>query len=159
MSINWPDKYHPSRTRVHVTNSLSVTVKPEHLWAWMIRAQLWHAWYPNSSNVVFHNSPGPDLEMGTRFRWKTFGVNIESEVQEFEPCRRLAWSAVGTVVDAYHAWLFEPRPAACNIITEETQNGFLAKLGSIVMPNRMHKYHQIWLECLRDRARAGPPLA
>ena len=23
-----------------------------------------------------------------------------------------------------------------------------------MIPNRMHKYHQIWLECLRDRARA-----
>lgn len=157
MPINWPDKYHPSHTSVHVTNSLSVTVKPEHLWAWLIRAQLWPTWYPNSSDVVFLNSSGPDLGLGTRFRWKTFGVTIESEVHEFEPFRRLAWNAVGTGVDAYHAWLFEPRPAACNILTEETQNGFLAKLGSIAMPNRMHKYHQIWLECLRDRARAGPP--
>jgi hypothetical protein len=156
--IHWPDAYHPSRSRVHVSNSLSVTIKPETLWAWMIRAQLWPTWYPNSSHVVFLDSTGPDLQKGTRFRWKTFGVTIESEVLEFEPGERLAWNAVGAGVDAYHAWLFEPKPAACNILTEETQNGFLAKLSSVVMPNRMHKYHQVWLESLRDRARAGPPI-
>jgi hypothetical protein len=155
--IRWPDEYHPGRTKVHVSNSLSVTIKPEILWAWMIRAQLWPTWYSNASDVVFLKGSGPDLQKGTRFRWKTFGVTIESEVMEFEPCERLAWTAVGTGVDAYHAWLFEPRPAACNMLTEETQNGFLAKLGSMVMPNRMHKYHQMWLENLRDRARSGPP--
>lgn len=153
MPINWPDQYHPSRTGVHVSNSLAVTVNSEVLWAWMIRAQLWPTWYPNSADVLFLNTPGPDLQKGTRFRWKTFGVSIESEVQEFVPYERLAWNARGTGVDAYHAWLFEPD----NILTEETQNGFLAKLGSLVMPNRMHKYHQIWLENLRDKALTGLP--
>jgi hypothetical protein len=155
MPIIWPAEYHPSRTGVHVSNSLSIAAKREVLWAWMIRAKLWPIWYPNSSGVVFLNAAGPDLKKGTRFRWKTFGVTIESEVREFEPCERLAWSARGIGVDAYHAWLFEP----ASILTEETQNGFLAKLGSLVMPNRMHKYHQIWLENLRDRALSGMPSA
>jgi hypothetical protein len=153
MNIIWPEQYHPDRTSVHVTNSLAVTAKPEVLWAWMIRAQLWPTWYPNSSNVVFLDSSGPDLQKGTRFRWRTFGVTIESEVQEFVPCERLAWNARGIGVDAYHAWLFEPTQT----ITEETQNGFLAKLSSLAMPNRMHKYHQIWLENLRDKALTGLP--
>ena len=153
MPIIWPAKYHPNHTSVHVTNSLSVTLNPEVLWAWLIRAQLWPTWYPNSSHVVFLNASGPNLEKGTIFRWKTFGVTIESEVQEFEPCERIAWNARGTGVDAYHAWLLEPT----RILTEETQNGFLAKLGALVMPNRMHKYHQIWLENLRDKALTGPP--
>ena len=153
MPINWPSEYHPTRTGVYVSNSLTVQAKPEVLWAWMIRAQLWPTWYPNSSDVVFLNAAGPDLSKGTRFRWKTFGVTIESEVREFEPLERLAWSARGIGVDAYHAWLFEPN----NVLTEETQNGFLARLGSLAMPNRMHKYHQIWLENLREKALTGLP--
>jgi hypothetical protein len=157
IGIRWPDKYQPSHTGVLVSNSLTVAVKPELLWAWMIRAQLWPTWYPNSSGVIFLNAAGPDLQKGTKFRWKTFGVSIESEVQEFIPYERLAWNAFGTGVDAYHAWLFEPTPTGCSILTEETQNGFLAKLGSLIMPNRMHKYHQIWLENLRDAALKGLP--
>jgi hypothetical protein len=153
MPTKWPERYHPDRAGVYVSNSLAVAVGPEILWAWMIRAPLWPTWYSNSSGVVLLNSEGPDLELGTRFRWKTFGVWIESEVQEFVPCERLAWNARGTGVDAYHAWRFEPG----NILTEETQNGFLAKLGSVVMPKRMHKYHQIWLESLRDKASTGRP--
>jgi hypothetical protein len=74
-------------------------------------------------------------------------------VREFEPLERLAWSARGIGVDAYHAWLFEPN----NVLTEETQNGFLARLGSLAMPNRMHKYHQIWLENLSEKALTGLP--
>jgi hypothetical protein len=153
MPIHWPSEYHPTRTGVYVSNSLTVQAKPEVLWAWMIRAQLWPTWYPNSSDVVFLNAAGPDLSKGTRFRWKTFGVTIESEVREFEPLERLAWNARGIGVDAYHAWLFEPN----NVFTEETQNGFLARLGSLAMPNRMHKYHQIWLENLREKALTGLP--
>jgi hypothetical protein len=152
MPIRWPERYHPDRTGVFVTNSLTVTVAPEILWAWMIRATLWPTWYSNSSNVVIEGG-GQELSLGARFRWKTFGVSLVSVVEEFVPCERLAWSARGTGVDAYHAWLFEPG----SILTEETQNGVLARLGALVMPNRMHRYHQMWLENLRDKARIGSP--
>ena len=30
--------------------------------------------------------------------------------------------------------------------TEETQNGWLARLGALVMPGRMSRWHQRWLE-------------
>jgi hypothetical protein len=43
------------------------------------------------------------------------------------------------------------------VLTEETQHGWLARLAAVAMPNRMHKYHQIWLEQLRDSARKGMP--
>lgn len=45
----------------------------------------------------------------------------------------------------------------CSSPRRETQNGFLAKLGSIAMPNRIHRYHQIRLESLRDKALTGLP--
>jgi hypothetical protein len=157
MSIRWPEQRRPDHSAVHISNSLTVALPREVLWAWIIRANDWPDWYRNSSDVVITEGSGPNLQMGTKFRWKTFGVAIESVVEEFVPCQRLAWSARGTGVDAYHAWLFEPTHGGCNILTEETQNGFMARLGSIVMPTRMHKYHQIWLESLRVQALTGPP--
>ena len=72
MSIHWPDKYHPGRSTVHVSNSLSVTVKPEDLWAWMIRAPLWPTWYPNSSNMVFLNSDPPRPRNGNQIPLENF---------------------------------------------------------------------------------------
>jgi hypothetical protein len=60
-------------------------------------------------------------------------------------------------VDAYHAWEITPMPSGSHILTEETQYGWAARLSSLVFPNRMSKFHQVWLEQLAAKAQAGPP--
>lgn len=47
---------------------------------------------------------------------------------------------------AYHAWAFEKKDGGVYVLTEETQNGRLARLGALVTPDRMLKWHQRWLE-------------
>ena len=119
--IVWPSQYEPANCPVHVRNELAMASAPETVWAWLIRAQLWPTWYPNSANIVFLSGQPPDLTLGTRFRWKTFGVTIESTVLEFVPYERLAWDAHGTGLNAYHAWLIQKTDQGCNVITEETE--------------------------------------
>jgi hypothetical protein len=131
-------------------------VSPEAVWPWLVRARLWPTWYPNSENVVIEGG-GPDLKLGSKFRWKTFGVSLDSVVAEFVPLERLAWSAKSMGVDAYHAWLIERRPEGCHVLTEETQNGLLASLSNALRPRNMSKFHQVWLENLLAKARAGSP--
>ena len=154
--INWPVKYSPDRTRVHVANELDMDVQPEVVWAWLVRAQLWPTWYSNSANVSI-KSGGPDLQAGSSFRWKTFGITLDSKVHEFAPFERLAWSARATGIDVYHAWLIEPTPNGCHVRTEETQNGWLAGLNKATRPNDMSHKHQAWLEGLLARAKTGLP--
>ena len=158
-AVRWPARYAPGTAPVHVRNELEMDVPIDHVWAWLIRAQLWPTWYPNSADVTFLQGSPPDLSAGTRFRWKTFNVSLESTVLEFVPRQRIAWDARGFGVDAYHAWVIAPAPRGSYVLTEETQHGWLARLGSIVLPWRMHKYHQIWLEQLRDNAARGLPPA
>ena len=157
MPVRWPEQFHPSSAGVYVRNEIDIPAPPETVWAWLVRAEQWPAWYPNSRNVHILEGPRPDLAAGTRFRWWTFGVTITSTVEEFEPPARLAWNAVAPGIRAYHAWLIEKTPVGTRVLTEETQNGFLAKLGSVLMPNRMHHHHQIWLEQLRIKATGGMP--
>jgi uncharacterized protein YndB with AHSA1/START domain len=133
-------------------NELAMPVAPEAVWACLIRAERWPEWYKNSANVKFLQGSPPDLAEGTRFRWKTFGVTIESTVLEFVPGERIAWDAHGLGVDAYHAWLLTRTAQGCHVLTEETQHGWLASAGNLLMPNRMHKFHQLWLESLREEA-------
>jgi hypothetical protein len=154
--INWPAKYSPERTRVHVKNELEMDARPEVVWAWLVRATLWPTWYSNSANVIIDGG-GTDLTAGSIFRWKTFGVSLASKIEEFVPVERLAWSARGTGVDAYHAWLIEPASSGCHVLTEETQNGLLAGLSAMVRPNHMERWHQAWLEGLRSQSRKGAP--
>jgi hypothetical protein len=157
MPIIWPERFDPARAPVHVLNEIDVPTSCDPVWAWLVRAQLWPSWYDNSADMQFVNIPGPDLRPEAEFSWRTFGVRVKSTVQEFDPPFRLAWSAKGMGVDAYHAWLLEPTLEGCHVITEESQYGALARTGNLLMPNRMSQGHQRWLEALRDNAVRGLP--
>jgi uncharacterized protein YndB with AHSA1/START domain len=157
--ISWPERYAPGKTAVHVRNEMDMSgVSPEVVWAWLVRAKLWPTWYVNSRDVqIFGDGDGQDLRAGSRFRWKTFGASLQSVVEEFVPNERLAWSARGTGIDVYHAWLIEKRPAGCYVLTEENQNGFLARVSSALRPGNMRRQHQVWLEALSEKAKGGLP--
>ena len=155
--ILWPSCYEPEKCPVHVRNELEMASALETVWAWLVRAQLWPTWYPNSANIRFLSGQPPDLALDTRFRWKTFGVTIESKVLEFVPHGRIAWDAHATGLEAYHAWLIQRTDRGCYVLMEETQRGWLARLGRALRPNRMEQMHQIWLERLRDKASSGLP--
>jgi len=157
--LQWPEQLHPTRAAIYVSNELPISAPPERVWAWLVRAELWPSWYPNSSHVRIEQGPRPDLALHTRFRWRTFGVTIESTVEEFVPPERIAWSARSFGVRAYHGWLIGKTAGGCHVVTEETQNGILARLAGLLMPNRMHYHHQIWLEQLGAKAPQGPPPA
>lgn len=84
-------------------------------------------------------------------------MKLRTRVTEFEPPQRIAWLAEGRGVEAYHAWLLNPTPdGGCHILTEETQYGWLARLGNALLPHRMHRQHQRWLQGLAATA-TGPP--
>lgn len=155
----WPSRYDPLKASVHVRNELAIAAPPESVWPWLIRAQLWPTWYPNSADIRFLTGKPPDLALGTHFRWKTFGVTVQSTVREFVPYERLAWDAHANGLDAYHAWLIRKTDSGCHVVMEETQRGWLARLGKTLRPKRMEEQHQIWLEGLSKKATGGPPLA
>ncbi|MGB5546527.1 MAG: SRPBCC family protein [Polyangiales bacterium] len=153
--INWPERFRPEASAVHVVNSLQMDASSQSVWNCLVRATDWPDWYPNASNVNILGAASDTLELGTRFRWKTFGVTIECTVEEFQPAERLAWSSESFGMSVYHAWLISPRPQGCYVVTEETQNGFIPRIGKVLAPGRMHKFHQIWLDRLNEIAGAA----
>jgi hypothetical protein len=154
--IRWPDRYKPEETAVHARTELEMSVSPEAVWPWLVRAQLWPTWFPDFANVVIEGG-GPDLKPGSRFRWKTFGVTLDSKVEEFVEFERIAWSARSMGIDAYHAWLIERKPSGCHVLTEETQNGWVARLNNTLRPTFMRRMQQVWLEGLLEKAKHGLP--
>jgi uncharacterized protein YndB with AHSA1/START domain len=156
LPIVWPARYAPERVAAHVSNEITVAAPAEIVWAWLIRAVDWPAWYPNSAGVRIAGGDR-DLGPGAEFTWRTFGVKVACTVQEFEPYSRIAWHGVGVLIDIYHAWLIEPREGGCHVLTEEGQNGLGARAQALFMPERMFNGHALWLDRLRARAEAGPP--
>lgn len=157
--VHWPDRYQPNNCPVHVRNELDMAASQEQVWAWLIRAALWPTWYHNSANVKFLDGTEPDLQKGSRFRWKTFGVTITSTALEYVPGERIAWNAHAFGLDVYHAWVLQPSTKGCHVLTEESQHGWLARLSNFFLPNQMYKNHQLWLEGLEKKASAGLPPA
>jgi uncharacterized protein YndB with AHSA1/START domain len=156
--VRWPERFLPARTQVFVQNEIVIPAPPARVWAWLIRAELWPTWYPNSAHIHFLSHAGPDLRNRSRFRWRTFGIYITSKVLEFEPCERLAWEAQGIGIDAYHGWvLTEQTDGSTHVISEESQIGWLASLGKLLLPSRKKLEHQRWLEALSRQVQTGAP--
>jgi hypothetical protein len=154
--IRWPEEHDPAHTKVHVRNELEMPVSSEVVWAWLVRAELWPTWYSNSKDVVIEGG-GHELRPGSSFRWTTFGVRLDSKVGEFVLGERIAWTARATGIDAYHAWLIERRTSGCHVLTEENQNGVLARMNNLLRPGFMSRLSREWLEGLLRKAREGPP--
>lgn len=150
--IRWPARYAPDAAPIHVFNELTMAADAAAVWGRLVRAGDWPSFYDNAAKIRIEGG-APDLSAGVRFSWRTFGVDLKTEVLEFEPPRRIAWLALGLGVEAYHAWLIQP--LACggsHVITEETQYGFAARAGRVLFPGRMEQWHQRWLEGLAEVA-------
>ncbi len=158
MPINWPDRYATDRVAAHVSNEISIAAPPEAVWPHLVRAVAWPDWYPNASKVRIDGGAA-ELSPGARFTWRTFGVAVSSTVQEFVANERIAWNGAGLLLDVYHAWLIERRPAGCWVLTEENQNGLAARAQALLMPRRMFEGHGLWLRGLKARAEAAQPTA
>jgi hypothetical protein len=154
-TIRWPERFLPDRAPVHVVNAITINASPEAVWTVLIRAADWSSYYGNASKVAIEDG-GPDLFEEARFTWRTFGVDLQTQVQEFEPFERIAWLATAPMIEAYHAWLIVPADGGCRVITEETQRGLAALAGRLLFPGRMERQHQLWLEGLARMARGWP---
>ena len=150
--IRWPVEFEPRRVAVHAVNELGMQVSPSSVWKVLIRASEWPFWYANAASVRIDRD-ALDLSAGARFTWRTFGVNLVSRVEEFEPEERIAWTAKSFGVWVYHAWLITPTENGCHVLTEETQHGFLSRGAKLFFPGRMERWHQRWLEGLASRAK------
>ena len=151
--IQWPERYLPERCAVFAHNEIVISAPAAAIWSILVRAAEWPTWYPNAHDVHFVSHAGPDLRDRSRIRWNIFGMRITSKVLEFEPERRIAWNAHGIGVDAYHVWLLTERSdGKTQVVTEETQNGWLAALSQRLMPDWIERQHQVWLERLSRRA-------
>jgi uncharacterized protein YndB with AHSA1/START domain len=156
-AIRWPEQHRPEVSVLHAVNELQMEAPRECVWAWLRRPDLWPSYYRNSRLVRHLEGPWPEVELGSRFRWLTFGVIVSSDIVEFEPPERLAWSAKELGASGHHAWVLSERGGGTFVRTEETQRGWAMRLVSPLMRMLMVSQHQRWLEGLARVAVVGPP--
>ncbi len=155
--ISWPEQYRPEVCPLHAVNELQIDADRERVFAWLRRPDLWPSYYSNARLVRHREGPWPEVELGSRFRWLTFGVIVSSQIVEFEPPERIAWSAKELGASGHHGWALTERDGGTFVRTEETQRGPAMRLIRPAMSRLMVRLHQRWLEGLARVASQGPP--
>ena len=155
-AIRWPEQHRPEVSALHAVNELQIAAPRDRVFAWLRRPDLWSSYYGNSRFVKHREGPWPEVQLGSRFRWLTFGVIVSSEIVEYDPPTQLAWSAKELGASGHHEWLLEERGTGTFVHTEETQRGWGMRLAAPAMRRLMPRYHQRWLEGLA-RVAAEPP--
>jgi len=153
--VRWPAGQGPEGASIYVANRTLTTADPELVWAWLTRPEQWSRFYGNARRIRHRSGPWPELGPGSRFSWVTFGAPVTTEITEFEPFRRLAWTGAALGATAHHAWLLDATGPEWEIVTEETQRGFLPRLLRGRMRPRMLSAHQSWIDQLARLAESG----
>lgn len=157
-AIRWPERHRPELSALLAVNELQIDAPRQHVWAWLRRPDLFPSYYGNSRFVKHRSGPWPEVELGSRFLWFTFGVIVVSEIVEYEPGEgRLAWSAKELGATGHHGWVLSERDGGTFVRTEETQRGWAMAVAKPVMSRLMVSQHQRWLEGLARVAAEGPP--
>jgi hypothetical protein len=153
--VRWPAAHPPHGASIHVSNRTTTTADPELIWAWLTRPDHWNRFYRNARRIRHRSGPWPQLGLGSRFSWVTFGAFVTTEVTEFEPYERLAWTGTGLGATAHHAWVLDSVGPECNIVTEETQRGLVPRLLRSGLKPAMLRQHQRWIDQLARLAESG----
>jgi len=148
--IHWPQGFDPLKADLFSHNELVINASCERVWSHIIDATKWPVWYPNSKDVRIV-SDGPVLTHDSVFRWTTFGLPLESRINEFVPYTRIGWFgyAPGAAPSFYHTWYLTPKDTACLVITDEVGMGADAAHLRETDESLMHRGHDLWLATLK----------
>ena len=148
--IHWPTGFDPEKADLFSHNELVVNASCERVWKHIIDADKWPQWYPNSKHVRIIGT-SPVLAQGTAFRWTTFGLPLESKINEYIPYTRIGWYgyAPGTAPTFYHTWYLTPAGDACDVVMDEVGKGAAAAHLRKTDESLMHRGHDLWLATLK----------
>jgi uncharacterized protein YndB with AHSA1/START domain len=148
--IHWPEGFSPDHADLFSHNELRIEAPCERVWENIVDATKWPQWYPNSKDVVVMDG-GNVLRAGSVFRWTTFGLPLESRIDEFTPFSRIGWYgyAPGEQPSFYHTWYLKPVGEGCLVATDEVGKGKSAAHLRETDESLMHRGHDLWLATLK----------
>jgi Polyketide cyclase / dehydrase and lipid transport len=149
--IHWPKGFTPADADLFSHNELFISASCQRVWRHIVEATRWPEWYPNSKAVQVLGDSGSVLEDNSVFRWTTFGLPLESRINEFVPFSRIGWFgyAPGSAPSFYHTWYLTQVGTACRVVTDEVGKGESAIRFRQTDESAMHRGHDLWLAALK----------
>ncbi|HDT12724.1 MAG TPA: polyketide cyclase/dehydrase and lipid transport, partial [Candidatus Aminicenantes bacterium] len=120
----------------------------ETVWEVLSDLENWPRWNKSVSRIRINGS----VEAGTSFEWASGGFKIVSRLEEVAPPARIAWTGKMFGVRAVHVWELAERGRSTHARTEESFEGWLAKLFPGLMKRTLAKALDQGLAALKTEA-------
>ncbi len=149
-SIHWPSGFDPVKAELFAHNEGWISAHCSIVWEKIVDVSRWPSWYPNSRDIVLDGEV-PVITSQSRWKWKTFGFDVESNVNEFVVNSRLAWygNVPGKPRAFYHVWSLKPASGGCQVVTEEAAVGPDAAQLRKSNESLLHRGHELWIATLK----------
>ena len=141
----------PVNCPVFSHNEIATNASAKSVWSVLIDAPRWHEFYSNCKGLKITGGE-KKLQMGSCFKWWTFGAPVETVVDRSEEEHYLAWTGKSLGSTGHHVWIIDKTPKGCRIVTEETQKGLVVRLLAPFLNRGLLYFHQRWLEGLAREA-------
>jgi uncharacterized protein YndB with AHSA1/START domain len=135
-------------------HEILIAAPSDTVWALLADIDQWPTWNPNISAATLEGG----LEPGTGFHWRSGGTAIASTLQEVEPQRRLSWTGRVMGIRAIHTWSLDPQGDGVVVRTEESFEGWMARLMKPMMQKMLDTSLKTWLEHLKQQAETANSL-
>ena len=121
------------------------------VWALLTDVQAWPRWQPEITSTT---SDRP-LAANVRFKWKTGGMKIHSQVVAFAPQSELAWTGHAYTAKAVHVWKLSSLPDGQTRVTvDESMDGLL--MAKLFSSKQLEESDARWLAALKQAAESRP---
>lgn len=137
----------PVKSRLHI----DIEAPPKRVWEVLSGIDRWPAWHAKISKAKLEGA----LAEGSRFRWKTGGVTINSELAAVKPDSLLGWTGTMMGMKAIHLWRLVPlENGSTRVVVEESLDGFA--VGLMFSDKKLTEILDVWLVRLKKESEAAP---
>ncbi len=103
---------------------IQIAADPETVFSVMSAIDEWPSWNPDIESVKLEGEVRPD----TVFRWRSGPSSLTSTLRVVDPPREIAWTGTTMSIKAVHVFRFEPKDGGTLARSEESWEGFIARL-------------------------------
>ncbi|MEV6324074.1 SRPBCC family protein [Nocardia sp. NPDC051787] len=122
----------------------------EAVWALHTGIDDWTTWHTDITEARLNGSLAP----GSRFRWSTAGLTIDSTLYAVEAPHRILWGGPAHGITGIHCWTFEADGDTTLVRTEESWGGEPVRANTDAMRHALEQSLRRWLDILRETAEA-----
>jgi hypothetical protein len=105
-------------------SEIEIAAEPDAVWDVLTDFERWPAWNPDVKAI----SIAGDVTPGTNFTWKAGPASIASTIQRVERPWLIAWTGKAFGMSAIHVFRLDARDGGTVVRTEESFEGWLARL-------------------------------